>query len=80
MNPEIVSEAAKAERLRQNADFLHFIEKFRERQVTVFLNAGSSPEARETAHYNVRGIAAFMGILNAAVGDLALEKRKDSAP
>lgn len=63
-----------AKQLREHEAFQDFVKEVLEDQTKVFLNAHSTPEAREQAHLMVRAIEAIKGKLNAAEAGLKLEE------
>mgnify|MGYP006348076905 FL=1 len=72
----ITARALSAQVLDDNADFQGFIAEVRDAQTAVFLNAGSTPAAREEAHAIIRALAAITQVIGGAIDAEKFAKHK----
>ncbi|TWI32736.1 hypothetical protein [Paracoccus sulfuroxidans] len=68
--------AARAKALSEDPTFLDVMQRIRERQIAVFLDASSTPEAREEAHVLIRALEAITNQLKSDEDDWAFEQKK----
>lgn len=73
----ITARAWSAQVLDDNADFQGFVAEVRDAQAAIFLNAGSTPAAREEAHAIIRALAAIKQVIGGAIDAEKFAKHKE---